>query len=185
MPIDINYDEFGKPKTVLLSYQEYQDLLARPDERAIVSQTASKISELIQQFARDEEARDSDADSSTVVEPPVGDFTPTEPRTGEEQRPAPVDVRRYKNATGHYEDAGFRILKGSKASGYPSPSFEGLEAAMRLRNHLIEVGILARDGDWGDYTFTQDYFFNSPSAAACIVDGNSRSGPAAWGPRRF
>jgi hypothetical protein len=97
------------------------------------------------------------------------------------------EIQQFKNLTmvpvvSDYDDGlGFRVLKGSKASGYPSDTFRRLEAAVRLRNRLIEQGILARDGDWGDYTFTQDYLFNSPSAAACIVDGNSRSGPEAWG----
>src|SRR5947199_8583375 len=93
----------------------------------------------------------------------------------EEQKPTPADVRRYKYATGYYDSGGFRVLKRSKASEYPSPTFKNLEAAVRLRNHLTERGILSRDGDWGDYTFTHDYLFNSSSAAECVVDGNFRS----------
>jgi hypothetical protein len=184
MPIEINYDESGRPKTVVLSYDEYQDLLARPDERLIAQQTASKITELIQQFVRDEEAETSIEESADQAPPPDDDFSSVEDSVPPADKPAPPDVRRYKNATGYYDSYGFRVLKGSRASGYPSRAFNQFDGAVRLRNKLIERGILAREGDWGDFTFTQDYLFNSPSAAAYIVDGNSRSGPEAWGRRR-
>lgn len=184
MPSEINYDEAGKPKTVLITYEDYRNLLAKPDERAIISQTASRISELVQQFARDADLVDSDDERLIAEEMSPRNFELQELPSDERQKPAPADVRRYKNATGYYDGHGFRVLKGSKASGYPSPTFDKLEAAATLRKNLIQGGILARDGDWGDYTFTQDYLFSSASAAACIVDGNSRSGPGAWGRRR-
>jgi len=44
-------------------------------------------------------------------------------------------------------------------------------------------GTLHREGDRGPYKLTKDYVFSSPSAAACMVDGNSRSGIEAWGER--
>ncbi len=183
MPIETNYDENGNAKTVVLSHEEYQSLLARPDERVIIDQTASKITDLIQHYIRSQESG-GELDSSPEIDQSEADFVPAPEDQTPEEKPAPVDVRRYKNAIGYYDSYGFRVLKGSKATGYPSDTFERKVGASFLRKELIKRGILARDGGWGDYTFTQDYLFNNPSAAACIVDGNSRSGPDAWGRRR-
>jgi uncharacterized protein DUF4357 len=37
-----------------------------------------------------------------------------------------------------------------------------------------------RENENSNYVFTKDYEFNSKSAAACIVSGQSRSGPDVW-----
>jgi len=124
MPIDINYDEAGTPKSVLLAYAEYQHLVAKPEERALISQTAGKICELIQQFARDADTDSSDTEISSVGDLPAEDFTPSEQSITEAQKPAPADMRQYKNATGYYDRPGFRVLKGSKATGYTSNTFK-------------------------------------------------------------
>ncbi|NQU26618.1 MAG: DUF4357 domain-containing protein [Candidatus Nealsonbacteria bacterium] len=185
MPLEINYDESGKPKTVVLAYDEYQFLLAKTDERVILQQTASRIIGLIHQFVRDEEMQFAEDEPDVEESSPEDEFAVPEDNGPPEEKPAPVDVRRYKDATGYYDSGRFRVLKGSKASGSPSDTFNRLNAAVKLRDSLIEFGILVREGDWGDFTFTRDYRFRSPSAAACIVDGNSRSGPEAWGRRRY
>lgn len=98
--------------------------------------------------------------------------------TEEQQR----NVRHYKGARGYYINGkGFKVLKGSLASGHTSATFDRLGYVADLRGQLIASGTLAREESWGPYTFTEDYVFPSPSAAASIVNGNSRSGRQAWG----
>lgn len=70
----------------------------------------------------------------------------------------------------------FLVKKGSTANIALAKS---LRPAIRdLRQQLLEDGVLANDGDV--YTFKQDYLFKSPSAAACVIAGNPRSGMDAW-----
>ncbi len=168
MPLETNYDEHERPKTVLLSYDEYQALLAKPDECVIVRQTANKIIELIQQFLQGEEAS-ATADEPAVQEPPPDDEV------------IPPELLYYKQATGYYDcdSDKFLVLKGSKARGNPSPTFSDKKSDVFWRNWMIKRGILVRENDWEDYIFTQDYPFRSLSFAACLIDGNSRSG-AVW-----
>jgi len=100
------------------------------------------------------------------------------PVAEEQQR----DVRHYKGARGYYINGKrFKILKGSLASGHTSATFDRLGYVADLRGQLIASGTLAREEGRGLYTFTEDYVFTSPSAAASIVNGNSRSGYQAWG----
>jgi hypothetical protein len=94
----------------------------------------------------------------------------------------------YKEATGYYqaysEDPGnrrktcpFWVRKGSKASGSTSNAFDNIPHLSDLRDWLIDaIGVLARTGDDGPYTFSRDHKFGSASEAASIIDGNSRSG---------
>ncbi len=93
----------------------------------------------------------------------------------------PRDVRHYKNATGYYTGNGkeFCVIKGSKARSRAIPSFR----YKSLREMLIRTRVLSREYDSEDFTFTSDYCFSSPSAAACIVSGQSRPGPSDWGSR--
>jgi hypothetical protein len=89
------------------------------------------------------------------------------------------DVRHYCRASGYYtgNGGGFCVIKGSFARSRAIPAFR----YTRLRNQLIRTGVLSRSNDYGDYVFTEDHVFTSPTAAACIVSGQSRSGPKDWG----
>lgn len=70
----------------------------------------------------------------------------------------------------------FLVKKGSTTNISLANS---LRPAIRdLRQQLLEETVLALDGDV--YTFVKDYLFKSPSAAACIIAGNPRSGMDAW-----
>jgi hypothetical protein len=105
----------------------------------------------------------------TTVELPVAE--------GQQQ-----NVRHYKGARGYYVNGKhFKVTKGSLVSGHTSTTFDHLHYFADLRRQLIASGTLAREEGPGPYTFTEDYVFASPSAAASIVDGNSRSGRQAWG----
>jgi len=105
----------------------------------------------------------------TTVELPVAE---------EQQR----NVRHYKGARGYYINGKrFKVVKGSLVSGHTSATFDSLGYVADLRAQLIASGTLAREEGRGPYTFTEDYVFTSPSAAASIVNGNSRSGRQAWG----
>jgi hypothetical protein len=100
------------------------------------------------------------------------------PVAEEQQR----DVRHYKGARGCYINGKrFKILKGSLASGHTSATFDRLGYVADLRGQLIASGTLTRAEGQGPYTFMEDYVFPSASAAASIVNGNSRSGYQAWG----
>ncbi len=88
--------------------------------------------------------------------------------------------RRY--AKGYYKGYNlFCVLKGSKASGSTTSSFDRSFNSVNLRETLIKDGVLARKTVLEDYEFTTDYVFKSPSAAANIIDGNPRSGTSTWG----
>lgn len=105
----------------------------------------------------------------TTVELPVAE---------EQQR----NVRLYKAARGYYINGKrFKVLKGSLASVHTSATFDRLGYVADLRRRLIASGTLVREEGREPYTFTEDYVFTSPSAAASIVNGNSRSGHQAWG----
>lgn len=99
------------------------------------------------------------------------------------------DIRNYKNksnyAKGYYTGRrnSFCIMKGSLASGSTDGGFAKHPYWVKLRNQLIRTSVLSRIKSWGDYEFTADYVFDSPSAAACIVGGASKSGPKEWGPK--
>lgn len=85
-------------------------------------------------------------------------------------------------ASGFYVEGGFVVMQGSKASRETAPSLP--EASRRLRESLLRGGQLIEVD--GELLFTDDVRFNSPSAAACVVAGASRSGPEAWlGDARF
>ena len=102
--------------------------------------------------------------------------------TGAVERTERLDIRYYQRARGFYVDSKqFRVLAGSKARSAPSTTFDSIESLSNLRDRLISSGVLTRDNEWDDYEFTRDYTFGSPSAAASVVDGNSRSGPQSWG----
>ena len=97
------------------------------------------------------------------------------------------DIRTYLAARGYYVGKRFCVMKGSKAA-----ADENVVNAFRDTNNglynsicdsLIRRGVLSHSKEWDDYEFTKDFVFDSASAAACVVSGQSRSGPKEWGRR--
>lgn len=70
----------------------------------------------------------------------------------------------------------FVVQKDSWAIANEASSLRpGVQA---LREELIQTGVLCLVD--GNYQFQEDYEFNSPSMAACLIAGNARSGMDAW-----
>lgn len=94
------------------------------------------------------------------------------------------DIRTYLGARGYYLGKRFCVMKGSMAKRDVVDAFRKTNDGLynSIREDLIRRGILSRSHVLADYVFTQDYVFNSASAAACVVSGQSRSGPKEWGP---
>ncbi|HHQ4483282.1 TPA: anti-phage-associated DUF3780 domain-containing protein [Aeromonas veronii] len=70
----------------------------------------------------------------------------------------------------------FLVKKGSTANIALARSVR--PAIRELRQKLLDEGILVKKGNV--YSFTHEYLFQSPSAAACVIAGNPRSGMDAW-----
>lgn len=70
----------------------------------------------------------------------------------------------------------FLVTKGSTANIEQAKSLR--PAIRELRQKLVDDGVFVKDGDI--YSFTCEYQFKSPSAAACVIAGNPRSGMDAW-----
>ena len=79
-------------------------------------------------------------------------------------------------ASGYLVDGGFLVELGSAASKINAKSLQG--GYQQLKESLISKAILRLDGD--KYSFAEEYTFNSSTAAACIISGSQRSGPASW-----
>lgn len=75
------------------------------------------------------------------------------------------------------EDGQIQVLKGSTVVFETTPSFER-HPYKPLRDDLIKIGKLVKKGK--HFEFTNDYIFNSPSAAAAVILGNSASGQREW-----
>lgn len=75
------------------------------------------------------------------------------------------------------DDGKVRVLKGSKANRENAKSFEK-HNYKRIKDELIENKILIEEGKV--WIFSEDYVFDSPSAAAAVVLGRSASGPREW-----
>ncbi|EOT1170345.1 DUF3780 and DUF4357 domain-containing protein [Enterobacter sp. E12] len=70
----------------------------------------------------------------------------------------------------------FLVKKGSTANIAQAKSLR--PAIRELRQKLLDEGVLVNQGDV--YSFVHEYQFKSPSAAACVIAGNPRSGMDAW-----
>jgi hypothetical protein len=66
------------------------------------------------------------------------------------------------------------IKKGTKISHIVQKSIERPYGP--LSRQLEKEGVISRDKG----EFLQDYIFDSPSAAACVIVGGSVSGPKEW-----
>lgn len=75
------------------------------------------------------------------------------------------------------EDGRIIVLKGSTAIKDNAPAFEA-HNYRKLKDKMLEIGRLKVDG--GYLVFTDDYEFDSPSAAAAIVLARSAAGPSEW-----
>ncbi len=81
-------------------------------------------------------------------------------------------------ATGHLlEDGKMKVLKFSTASLEETQSFKN-HPYKKLKDELVEMKRLVADGKV--LVFTDDYVFDSPSAAAAIIQARSASGPLEW-----
>ncbi len=97
-------------------------------------------------------------------------------------------ILHYHNKKGEFDAKGyyirfrreFFVLKGSIAKGNTSKAFDNIPKISGIRKNLIKDGILKKRQD-ENYIFTEDYVFDNPSNAACVVSGNSRSGEV-WKP---
>lgn len=77
------------------------------------------------------------------------------------------------NATGYLgDDSKFVVVKGSTISRNITESCQKFYSD--IRDNLITTGIVVDD------VFTEDYAFDSPSAAAVVVGGRSANGPREW-----
>jgi tetratricopeptide (TPR) repeat protein len=96
-----------------------------------------------------------------------------------ESPPAPT-VLNFQNkglgAHGYETSAGFVVQAGAQAIGETAPSIPLPIATLRAT--LLQEGILTPDG--ANFKLTRDYTFSSPSSAASVLAGGSRSGPDSW-----
>lgn len=74
-------------------------------------------------------------------------------------------------------DGEFVVMKGSKAR----LNWEGVESSYtKLFKDLVKAGVLSPSEDGRHNTFTKDYPFKAPSAAAAIVCGRTANGRTHW-----
>ena len=79
-------------------------------------------------------------------------------------------------ACGELVADGFVVLKGSRARIEIAPS--AIASVKPHRDKLIAAGILTEQN--GEYIFTQDFEFPTPSAAAAVVLGRTANGWIEW-----
>jgi len=75
------------------------------------------------------------------------------------------------------EDGKMKVAKSSTASTEETKSFQ-THPYKKLRDELVKMKRLIQKGDV--LVFTDDYVFDSPSAACDIILGRSASGPLEW-----
>ncbi|OGH84864.1 MAG: hypothetical protein A2493_01240 [Candidatus Magasanikbacteria bacterium RIFOXYC12_FULL_33_11] len=80
------------------------------------------------------------------------------------------------DASGEYSEDGMVVFASSKANVNTSATIG--HWAINLRNNLIEQKIMQKDS--GHYIFTENYTFNSPSAATAVLLGRSANGWTSW-----
>ena len=74
-------------------------------------------------------------------------------------------------------DGEFVVMKGSNARR----NWEGVETSYtKLFKDLVKAGVLSVSADGMHNTFTRDYAFRSPSAAAAVVCGRNTNGRTHW-----
>lgn len=80
------------------------------------------------------------------------------------------------NASGQSTNEGFVVIKGSTIALKTTNSFS--KNWLQIRGNLIDNGIIIEENN--QLTFSKDYLFRSPSAAAAIVLGRSANGLTEW-----
>lgn len=81
-------------------------------------------------------------------------------------------------ATARLEDGEFIVEEGSVARGKWAGQGSEATSYAKLTGELLQQGVLVANGDKA--TFTQDYAFKSPSAAAAVVNGRPANGTIEW-----
>ena len=82
-------------------------------------------------------------------------------------------------ATGFETNTGFTVREGSLVRQPPVPSMKERAPGYYLqRQELIKEGVLEKKN--GQYCFTRDWLFGSPSAAAAICLGRTANGLIEW-----
>jgi hypothetical protein len=81
------------------------------------------------------------------------------------------------NGRGEYTQEGFVVLKGSIGRKENVPSIIGT-AGERLRNRLLESGVMRVEGD--TVIFEKDHLFRSPSMGALSLMGRTANGWLEW-----
>lgn len=99
----------------------------------------------------------------------------TSARAGEDAEQLTL-TKRGVSAAGREVGDGFVVFRGSLARYSEVPSIH--DWLKNLRQQLLEREVLVKEGN--AYVFTQDYRFNSPSAAAGVVMGSNANGRRAW-----
>lgn len=74
-------------------------------------------------------------------------------------------------------DGKMRVTKGSKANLEETASFQN-HPYKKLRDELLKIGRLIPEGD--TLVFSDDYVFDSPSAASAVTQARSSPGPIEW-----
>lgn len=105
-------------------------------------------------------------------------FEPGQNTNSTTERP-PVLVLRYADLTARGSETpdGFVVFKDSSARGDTKPSSSAW--ILDLRDRLLREKILV-EVEGGHLSFTQDFRFDSPSAAAGVVGGGNANGRTAW-----
>lgn len=87
-----------------------------------------------------------------------------------------IKAARGADAQGERTSDGFVVYKGSVAADSTTSSMAN--SSLRLRQALIDNGDLQLVE--GNYVFTEDYIFSSPTTAAVIVMGRNANGLVEW-----
>lgn len=87
-----------------------------------------------------------------------------------------IDIAKNKNAIMIQEEEKFKVLKGSICN---SSSVDYDWSYSDLRSDLIKSNKLKKESD-DAYIFTEDYTFDSLSAAASIIEARQSPGPEVW-----
>jgi hypothetical protein len=83
-------------------------------------------------------------------------------------------------ATAKLENGEFVVQQGSLARGEYIGKRSKSTYYWRLYDRLVELGILVKCKDGDNLIFTENYAFQSTSAAAAVCRGMSSSGPKSW-----
>lgn len=89
-----------------------------------------------------------------------------------------LDVGGTVVATGNPTEEGFVVYAGSKAKSFDLDSLKG--GYQTAKDDLKKSGVLVPDANPEFFVFTQDYLFKSSSAAASVIAGHQKGGPASW-----